>query len=79
MERVRVRIPAGAAREFSSPELILCADSYSGLVPPPCYSIGTKKTPVILPEVQVAGYTQNTHTAFDPIKSEWADYAAVKA
>ena len=30
-----------------------------------------KRSPVILPKVQVAGYT------FDPIKSEWADYAAI--
>ena len=29
IERSRVRIPAGAAGEFSSPESALCADSYS--------------------------------------------------
>ena len=29
IERLRVRIPAEAAVEFSSPELTLCADSYS--------------------------------------------------
>ena len=29
IERLRVRIPAGAAGEFSSPESTLCADSYS--------------------------------------------------
>ena len=46
---------AGAAREFSSPELTLCADSYSVYVPPPCYRSGTLKTPIILPKVQVAG------------------------
>ena len=28
IERLRVRIPAGAAGEFSSPELTSCADSY---------------------------------------------------
>ena len=28
VERLRVRIPASAAGEFSSPELTLCADSY---------------------------------------------------
>ena len=32
--RSRVRIPTGAAEEFSSPELTLCADSYSVSVPP---------------------------------------------
>ena len=35
IERLRVRIPAGAAGELSSPELTLCADSYSVSVPPP--------------------------------------------
>ena len=31
IERLRVRNPAGAAGEFSSPELALCADSYLGV------------------------------------------------
>ena len=57
IERLRVRIPAGKAGKFSSPELTLCADFYSSYVPPPCYHSGTWKTPVILPKVQVAGYT----------------------
>ena len=35
IERLRVRIPAGAAGEFSSPESSLCADSYSISVPTP--------------------------------------------
>ena len=34
IERLRVRIPAGETEEFSSPELTLCADSYSVSVPP---------------------------------------------
>ena len=34
IERLRVRIPAGAAGEFSSPVSTLCADSYSVSVPP---------------------------------------------
>ena len=33
IKRLRVRIPAGAGTEFSSPELTLCADSYSVFVP----------------------------------------------
>ena len=41
IERLRVRNPAGEAGKFSSPELTLCADSYSVSVPPPCYSSGT--------------------------------------
>ena len=35
IERLRVRIPAGAAGEFSSPESTLCAASYSVFVLPP--------------------------------------------
>ena len=41
IERLRVRIPAGAAGEFSSPESTLCADFYAVSVPPPCYRGGT--------------------------------------
>ena len=41
IERLRVRIPAGAAGEISSAELTLCADSYSVSVPPTCYRSGT--------------------------------------
>ena len=54
--KLRVRVPAGAAGEFFSPELTLCADSYSVSVPPPCYRSGTQKTLAILPKVQMAGY-----------------------
>ena len=38
---LQVRIPAGAAGEFSSPELTLYADFYSVFIPPPCYRSGT--------------------------------------
>ena len=41
IERLRVRIPAGAAGEFSSPGLSFCADSCSVSVPPPCDCSGT--------------------------------------
>ena len=37
---LRFWIPAGAVGEFSSPELTLCADSYSVSVPPQCYHSG---------------------------------------
>ena len=57
IERLRVRIPAGAAREFSSSESTLCADSHSVFILPPSYRSGTQKTQVILPKAQVAGYT----------------------
>ena len=62
IERLRVRILAGAAGEFSSPEWILCADSYSVSIPllnpPPMLPQCHIKIPVILPKVQVAGYTK---------------------
>ena len=57
IERLPVQIPAEAAGEFSSPELTLCADSYSVSVPPLYYRSGTKKTLVTLPKVQVTDYT----------------------
>ena len=79
IERLRVRIPARAAGEFSSPEPALCADSYSVSIPPPCYRSGTYKRPRSFCQKcrwQVA--PKHAHT-FDPTKSEWADYAAVQA
>ena len=41
IEKLQVRITAGAAGEFSSPELTSCTDSYSVFVPSPCYRSGT--------------------------------------
>ena len=40
-QKLWVQIPAGAVREFSSPELTLRADSYSVSIPPSCYRSGT--------------------------------------
>ena len=82
IKRLRDRILAGAAGEFSSPELTLFADSYSvsGPLPPP------HPTPV-LPQWHVkkpghsaksAGGMLHTYTLC-PLKSEWDDYAAVQA
>ena len=45
IKRLWVWIPAGVAREFSSLELTLCADSYLVSVPSLCYCSGTWKTP----------------------------------
>ena len=78
IDRLRVRISAGAAGEFSSPESTLCADSYSVSVPPPCYRSSTKQTPVILPKVQGQVSPKHAYT-LDPKKPEWADYSAVEA
>ena len=57
VRRVASSNPGRSGGRIFSPELTLCADFYSVSVPPPCYRSGTKKTPVILPKVQVAGHT----------------------
>ena len=79
IERLRVRIPAGAAGECSSPESTLCADSYSVSV-----------APSVLPQwhVKDLGHSakkcrwqvipKHAYT-LDPTNSEWADYTAVQA
>ena len=56
-ERLRIQILAGAVGEFSSPELTFHTESYLVPIPPLRYLSGTEKTPIILPKVQVAGYT----------------------
>ena len=75
IEKLRVRIPAGAAEEFSSPELTLCADSYS---------VSVRTTPV-LPQWYVKDpgncrkcrwqVTAKHAYNLDPTKLEWADFA----
>ena len=57
IERSRVRIPAGAAGEFSSPGSTFCADSFRYPFYPRVTAVARKKIPVILPKVQVAGYS----------------------
>ena len=61
-ERSRVRIPAGAAGEFSSPELTLCADSYSVSVPPPVLPQWHVKDPGHSAKSAVGRLHLNTHT-----------------
>ena len=41
IEKLQVRSTAGAVGELYSPELALCADSYSLSFPPQCYCSGT--------------------------------------
>ena len=43
IERLRVGVPAGAAEEFSSAELTLCADSCWVLVPPHVTTVARKR------------------------------------
>ena len=58
IKRLWVRIPAGVVGKFSSLGLTFCTDSYSVSIPPLYYHSGTQKTWVIVPKVQVAGYTE---------------------
>ena len=69
IERLRVQIPAGAAGEFSSPELTLCADS--------CVTaVARKITRSFCQKCRWQVRPKHACTV-DPTKSEWADYAAV--
>ena len=56
IERLRIRVPAGAVGEFSSLGLTFCADSYS-VSEKERNKQTNKEKPVILPKVQVAGYS----------------------
>ena len=78
IERLRVRIPAGAATEFSSPESTLCADSYSVSVPPRVTAVARKRLRSFCQKCRWQVTPQHAYF-FDSTKSEWADYAAVQA
>ena len=63
IERSQVWVPAGARGECSSPGSTFCADSHFGI----CYHSSMWTILVILPKVQVAGYSwthmHTTHVA----------------
>ena len=80
IERLRVRIPAEAAAEFSSPESTLCADSYSVSVPlTPHVTTVARKRPRPFYRKRLWQVTPKHAYTLGPTKSEWADYAAVQA
>ena len=56
IERSRVRIPAGAAGECSSPESTFCADSYFGI----------RSTPVLPHSAKSAGGKLQLNTRVTP-------------
>ena len=64
-------MPAGAAGEFSSPELTVS-------VPPPCYRSGTQRPWSFCQKCRWQVTPKHAYTC-DSTKSEWADYAAVQA
>ena len=78
IKRLRVRIPAGAAGEFSSPESTLCADFYSVSVPSPCYAVACKRSQSYCQKCRWQVTPKHTYT-LHPMKSEWADCVAVQA
>ena len=92
IERLRVRIPAEAAGEFSSPESNLCADSFlfdvlsTPVLPQwhvkdpghPANSAGGRLHQKAY--INVVSVVTPKHTySLDPTKSELADYGAVQA
>ena len=78
IERFRVRIPTGAAGEFSFSGLTLCADSYSVFVPPRVATVARKTPRSFCQKCRSQVTPKHAHT-LDSKKSEWADYAAVQA
>ena len=78
IKSLRVQIPAGAVKEFSSPELTLCAESYSVSVPP-CVTPVARERPGSFYQKCRCQITPKDAYTLDPSKSEWADYAAVQA
>ena len=78
IERLRVRVPAGAAGDFSSPELTLCADSYSVSIPPRVTAVARKRSRSFCQKCKWQLTPKHAYT-LDPTKSEWADYATVQA
>ena len=73
-EKLWLWIPAGAARKFSSPALTLCADSYSGSIPPCVTAVASKRPQSFCQKCRWQVTSKHAYI-LDPAKSEWADYA----
>ena len=76
IERLRVRIPAGAAGTFCSPDLTLFANSYPVFVRPRVTAVARKRLRSLCQKCRWQVTPKHTYT-LDPSKSEWADYDAV--
>ena len=59
-------------------ESTLCADSYSVSAPPPCTAVARKRPRSLCKKCRWQVTPKHAYS-LDPSKSEWADYAAVKA
>ena len=64
IERSRVRIPAGAAGEFSSPGSTFCADSYFGIRSTPVLPQEHVKDPGHYAKSAGGRLQLNTHTPY---------------
>ena len=64
IERSRVRIPAGAVGEFSSPESAFCADSYFGICSTPMLPQQHVKDPGHSAKSAGGRLQLNTHTPY---------------
>ena len=75
IERLRFRVPAGVAGEFSSQESTLCADFYP--VSGPTHVLPQWRLKDLGHSAKSAGgrLHLNKYTPLIPTKSEWADYA----
>ena len=71
IERLRVRILAEAAGEFSFPELSLCADSYLVSVPPLCYAVARNR-PWLFRQKSRWQVTPKHAYTLDPMETERA-------
>ena len=56
VERSRVPVQAGLAKEFLLEGQLSVLTFTSVSVPPPCYRSSAYKIPVILPKIHMAGY-----------------------
>ena len=74
IERLRVRIPAGVVREFSSQELTFFADYFSMSVPPSVTAVARKRPRSFCQKCRWQVTPKHVYTP-DPAVSEWADYA----
>ena len=73
IERLRGQVPAGAAGEFSSPELNF-ADTYSVSVPPRVTAVARKRPRLFCRKCRWQVTPKHAYN-LEPTKLEWADYA----
>ena len=78
IERLCVRVLAGAAVELFSPESTFCADCYSVSLLPHVTAVARERSWSFCQKCRWQVTPKHAYT-LDPMKSEWADCAAVLA